>query len=150
TDSLMSGNTNIMLMAANEKDRREQSYVAAFKKYYNEKQRLMGKTAKDTVRVVKGLPGLKAAYKPDVKNIVISLSNNEVFIANFTTQLALFAIKKDIVLCGWENTSTNDNIDQEYLNQLNYTFPYQYNMTATGTYSTMINGYRQQQETAPS
>lgn len=149
-DSLVKNNANIILIAGNDKDKKEMLFVSSFKKYYNERQRALGKPAKDTVRVVKGLAGLKMAYQPDVKNIVVSLSNNQVFIADFTTQLALFANKKDVVLCGWENTSSNDNIDQEYLNQLNYTFPHQYNMLNTGSYSSLIDGYRQVQETTPS
>jgi ABC-type branched-subunit amino acid transport system substrate-binding protein len=148
-DSLVKNNANILLMAANDKDKKEMAFVNAFKKYYNDKQRAAGKSSKDTVRVVKGLAGLKAAYVPSVKNIIISLSNNQVFIADFTTQLAIFANNKDVVLCGWENTSSNDNIDQEYLNQLNYTFPHQYNLLSTASYSTVIDSYRQQQETTP-
>jgi peptidoglycan endopeptidase LytF len=149
-DSLVKNNANMLLMAASDKDKKEMSFVSAFKKYYNERQRALGKPAKDTVRVVKGLAGLKAAYRPDVKNIVVSLSSNQVIIADFTTQLALFAVKKDIVLCGWENTSSNEHIDQEYLNQLGYTFPHQYNMLNTGSYSPLVDGYRQIQETSPS
>lgn len=149
-DSLVKNNANILLVAGNEKDKKEMGFVSGFKKYYNERQRALGKPAKDTVRVVKGLAGLKMAYQADVKNIVISLSNNQVFIADFTTQLALFANKKDVVLCGWENASTNDNIDLEYLNGLNYTFPHQYNILNTGSYASLMDGYRQLQETAPS
>jgi LysM repeat protein/ABC-type branched-subunit amino acid transport system substrate-binding protein len=149
-DSLVKNNANMLLMAANDKDKKEMSFVSAFKKYYNERQRALGKPAKDTVRVVKGLAGLKTAYRPDVKNIVVSLSSNQVIIADFTTQLALFAVKKDIVLCGWENTSSNEHIDQEYLNQLGYTFPHQYNLLNTGSYGALMDGYRQLQETSPS
>ncbi len=149
-DSLMKGKSNIILISGNDKDKKELGFVSAFKKYYNEKQKALGKTAKDTIRVAHGLPGVKAAYVPDAKNIVVSLSNNQVFIADFTTQLALFADRKDIVLCGWENTSSNENIDQEYLNQLNYTFPHQYNLLNTGSYGPVRDYYMQQQETTPS
>ena len=149
-DSLITPNTNIILMAPYEKDAKEVSYVKAFKKYYNEKQKQLGKTAKDTVTVVRGLLGVKTAYKSGVKNIVVSLSNNQVFIADFTTQLAVYADKKDITLCGWQNTTVTDNIDQEYLNQLHYTFPYQYNIINTASYNSIIDSYKAQQNTYPS
>ncbi len=149
-DSLITPNTNIILMAPYEKDVKEVLYVKAFKKYYNEKQKLLGKTVKDTVTMARGLLGVKAAYKSGVKNIVVSLSNNQVFIADFTTQLAVYADKKDIILCGWQNTTVTDNIDQEYLNQLHYTFPYQYNIVNTASYNSIIDSYKAQQNTYPS
>jgi hypothetical protein len=99
---------------------------------------------------VKGLAGLKAAYKAGEKNIVVLLTSDHVFIADFTTQLALFGDKKDITLCGWESTSKNDYVDQEYLNQLNYTFPNQFNLNNTEIYHRLIAGYDEQQGTYPS
>ncbi len=149
-DSLVTQNTNIILMLPYEKDAKEVSYVKAFKKYYNEKQKLLGKSAKDTVTMAKGLAGVKANYKSGVKNLIVSLSNNEVFIADFTTQLAVYADKKDITLCGWQNTTVYDNIDQEYLNQLHYTFPHQYNIVNTTVYNQIIDSYKAQQGTYPS
>ncbi|MDX2174658.1 MAG: LysM peptidoglycan-binding domain-containing protein [Bacteroidota bacterium] len=149
-DSLVNNNANIILMAPYEKDAKEVSYVKAFKKYYNDKQQQLGKTIKDTITTVRGLAGVKAAYKSGVKNIVVSLSNNQVFITDFTTQLAVYADKKDILLCGWQNTSIADNVDQEYLNQLHYTFPYQYNVVNTGNYSSIIEGYKTQVGISPS
>jgi len=148
-DSLVTGKANVILMSASEKDKKETAFVNAFKKYYNDRQKLSPKLVKDTVRVVKGLAGLKSAYVPNEKNIVVSLTNNQVFVADFTTQLALFGDKKDITLCGWENSTTNDNIDQEYLNQLNYTFPNQYNLVNTASYDPIIGSYEQQQGTYP-
>ena len=149
-DSLINNNANIILMAPYEKDAKEVSYVKAFKKYYNDKQKQLGKTDKDTITTVRGLAGVKTAYKSGVKNIVVSLSNNQVFITDFTTQLAVYADKKDILLCGWQNTTVTDNIDQEYLNQLHYTFPYQYNLINTASYNSILDNYKMQQGTYPS
>lgn len=148
-DSLMRGNSHIMLMSAFEKDKKEQSFVTAFKKYFNERQRAMGRSAKDTVAIVKGIAGIKSSFVPGVKNIIISLSNNQVFVADFTTQLAMFADKKDIVLCGWESISNMENIDQEYLNQLNYTFPHQYNLSNAASYAPITESYKAQQDAYP-
>lgn len=148
-DSLATGKARVILMAASEKDRKEQAFVNAFKRYYNERLKQLNRLSSDSLRVARGLPGLKAVYAPNEKNIVISLSNNQVLISDFTTQLAIFAEKKDITLCGWENTSSNENIDQEYLNQLHYTFPNQYNFINAASYGSIIDSYREQQSTYP-
>lgn len=146
-DSLMSGNAHIMLMASS--DKKEQAFITAFKKYFNDRQKQLGRPAKDTVAVVKGIGGIKASFVAGVKNIIVSFNTNQVFVADFTTQLAMFADRKDIVLCGWESVSNMDNIDQEYLNQLNYTFPYQFNLTNTTSYGSVIDSYRAQQDCSP-
>lgn len=146
-DSLVVNNANIILAAGN--DPKEQAYVKAFKKYYNDRQKQLGKTSKDTVAVVKGLSGVKNAYVPGVKNIVVTLSTNQVFIADFTTQLAIFAEKKEIVLCGWQNVSVMENIDQQYLNQLQFTFPYEYNVVNTSSYNALAESYFNLQNTTP-
>lgn len=148
-DSLVVNNANIILMTPPGNDAKELSYVKAFKKYYNEKQKQLGKLPKDTVTVVKGLPGVKSAFVPGVKNIIVTLSMNQVFIADFTTQLAIFADKKDVILCGWQNISNMDNIDQEYLNQLQFTFPCQNNIINTKSYDPVIESYRSQMNTLP-
>lgn len=148
-DSLVTGNANIILMAPTEKDRRELQYVNAFKTYYNEKQKQLGKTPKDTVTTVRGIAGVKAAFRNDAKNIIVTLSTNQVVIADFSTQLALFAAKKDVTLCGWQATSEMENIDQEYLNQLHYTFPHPYNLTNTAAYLPVIKNYLELMETTP-
>jgi LysM repeat protein len=149
-DSLANNNAKVFLISAFQKDPKEIAYVNAFKKYYNEKQKLLGKSPKDTVTIVRGLEGVKAGYTPNAKNIVITLSNNQVFIADFTTQLAIFSDKKDVVLCGWQNTATIDNIDQEYLNQLHFTFPHQYNINNVAAYNSLIEQYKTIQASFPS
>lgn len=147
-DSLMTGNANLIL-ANSEKDKKEMAFVNAFKKYYNERQKALGKNVKDSVRVVKGIAGVKSAFNSNLNNVVVTLSNNQAFAADFTTQLALYADKKNCVLCGWQNISENDNIDQEYLNQLNYTFPHPYNLVNTASYKHIIDWYRSQQDSYP-
>jgi LysM repeat protein/ABC-type branched-subunit amino acid transport system substrate-binding protein len=149
-DSLVNNNAKLFLISANPKDSKEIAYVNAFKKYYNEKQKLSGKSLKDTLTTVKGLEGFKNSYTPNAKNILVSLSNNQVFIAGFTTQLAIFADKKDVVLCGWQNTMNIDNIDQEYLNQLHFTFPHQNNLINTNAYNSCITNYKASMESYPS
>jgi LysM repeat protein len=149
-DSLMTNNANLILMSSGI-DRRENNYVAEFKKYFNSRMQTLGRPVQDTVKHAKGLAGVQSAYLPGVKNIIVTLSNNQVFIADFTTQLAMFAHEneKDIVLCGWESLMSMDNLDQEYLNQLNFTFAHQFNITNTGSYDKIISSYKSLMETMP-
>lgn len=149
-DSLLTQGANVLLLYANERDAKEVSYVKAFKKYYNDKIKTLFKPNKDTITCTKGLAGIKSAYKTGVKNVVVSLSNNQVFLTDFCTQLAIFSDKKDIQLCGWQSNTQLDNVDQEYLNQLQYTFAHQYNLLNTNSYSVLTDVYKNQQGTLPS
>lgn len=148
-DSLKPKQAKVILNIASEKDQKEMAFAKAFKQYYNEKSRKLGYTLRDTVFSAKGMPGIKATYTSGIKNIIISLSNNQVLVTDFTTQLAIFANKKDITLCGWEETTMVDNIDQEYLNQLNYTFPSSNNITNAKAYQSIIGNYQAKQNTYP-
>lgn len=149
-DSLKPKKAKVILNISSEKDTKEMGFAKAFKQYYNEKIRKNGYSAKDTVWTVKGIAGIKTAYEAGIKNVIVSLSSNQILITDFTTQLALFADKKDITLCGFEETATSfDNIDQEYLNQLNYTFPCANNITNTKVYASLISDYWTKQNTYP-
>lgn len=118
-DSLSAG-ANIVLV--NNGSSKDLQYVRTFKKQYNDKLLAMGKTLKDSVVEVKGLSGVKGAYVPGKKNVVVLLTNNQVYLADFITQLYVYSDKKDIVLMGFSSVSEIDNIDQEYLNRLQFHF----------------------------
>jgi LysM repeat protein len=148
-DSLIKNNANIILMTLNEKDRKELAFVSAFKKYYNERQRSLGKTLRDTVTLARGMYGVKQHYRAGAANFIVCLSSNQVFFTDFATQLALFADNKDITLCGWQAITEVDNIDQAYLEALHYTFPYQYNINHLSAYKVLIEDYKRLQETTP-
>ncbi len=149
-DSLLAQGSNVLLLSANEKDVKEVGYVKAFKKYYNDKIKALSKPLKDTITSVRALAGVKAAHKTGIKNVVVSLSNNQVFLADFCTQLAIYSEKKDIQLCSWQSNTLLDNVDQEYLNQLQYTFAHQYNILNTSAYNNLISNYKAQQGASPS
>lgn len=148
-DSLAKQNANVMLVLLSDKDKKEMAFVSAFKKYYNDRQKTLGKSLKDTVTLTRGIAGVKANYKPNVKNVIVAMSSNQVFLADFTTQLALFADRKDFQLCGWQTITESDNIDQEYLNQFNFTFPYQFNITNLGAYASIARPYFEKMQTIP-
>lgn len=139
-----------VLVSFNEKDKKETQFVNAFKKYYNDHFRQSGRPAKDSIIVVKGMTRLKPLITSGSRNLIVTLSSNPVSLTDFITQLSLLDDKKNLVLCGWQNISEQDNIDQEYLNLLNFTFPCQFNISNTMAYKPMHEWYRSQQETAPS
>lgn len=118
TDSLMA-TSNIILVNSTAKDL---PYIKAFKNQYNVGLSKHGKTLKDSVITVKGFAGVKTAFVPNKKNVVVLLTNNQVYLQDFITQLAAFSDKKDIVLMGFSSVSNIDNLDQEYLNKLQFHF----------------------------
>ncbi|MCU0359262.1 MAG: LysM peptidoglycan-binding domain-containing protein [Bacteroidia bacterium] len=148
-DSLMKEKCNVLLVASSDKDKKDANFVSAFRKYFNERMKGLDRLNKDTLRLVKGIEGVKSAYVPNVKNIIINLSANQVLISDFITQLALFKKDKDLVFCGWESNGSNDNIDQEYLNDLNYTFPYQFNLIDSANSEALVKRYLYLQGTSP-
>lgn len=149
-DSLLNTGANLVVVSLNDKDKREVQYISALRSYFNGRQATAMKPLTDTLRIVKGINGIKAAYKPGVKNIAVVLSTSEVSITDFVTQLSIFANDKDFTLCGWQNVTEMDNIDQEYLNQLHYTFPHQFNLINTAAYAPIAGYYKQLQDVAPS
>lgn len=146
-DSLKQSNSHVII-ASFEKDKKGNQFVNAFRKYYNEKQKSLGKSIKDTISLVKGIEGVKRSYVANAKNVVIILSNSQVEVVDFITQLAVFSDKKDVVLFGWQSISEMEVLDQAYLNNLSFTFPHQYNLTNVISYTPLIDSYRLQQETS--
>lgn len=147
-DSLWNPESNFILMTVHDRDKREGNYTEAFKNYFNHRLREKGRPENDTIRTAKGIEGMKTVFDDSLRNVIIALSTNQVFIADFTTQLAIHAAGKDVILCGWESITGMDNIDQEYLNQLQYTFPHQYDATKRKI-PALDKFYRSHQNTLP-
>ena len=118
TDSLLSS-SNIIIVNTTTKD---QQYIKTFKSRYNAFLLKHNKTIKDSIVEVKGIAGVKAAFIPNKKNVVVLLTNNHVYLQDFITQLYLFSEKKDICLMGFNSVANIDNLDQEYLNTLQFHF----------------------------
>lgn len=130
---------------------KDAQYVKAFKQRFTQHLKELNLNVKDSVFEVKGLAGFKTNYTPGVKNVVVLFTNNQVYLSDFITQLSVFCTeKKDITLVGWQNVISYDNIDQEYLNKLSYTFPAQNNLGSINTYSLLIKEYQQQMSSDPS
>ncbi len=117
-DSL-SKNSNIIIVNSTQKD---QPYIKSFKSRYNSKIGKYSDFKKDTLQEVKGILGVKNAYKSDKKNVVILLTNNQVYLQDFITQLYVFSDNKNITLMGFNSVANIDNLDQDYLNKLQFHF----------------------------
>ena len=114
-DSLV--NTNIILVNTTLKD---YAYTKTFKERYNEELLTHGRTLKDSVTEVKGIAGIKNAFIPGKKNLVVMLTNNPVYLQDVITQLYVYSDKKDIILMGFNSVANIDNLDQDYLNGLSF------------------------------
>ncbi len=128
-DSLIP-NSNILVVNTTLK---EQSYVKTFKERYNEALLKHGKTLRDSVLEVKGIAGIKNNFVAGKKNVIVMLTNNPVYLQDIITQLYVFANKKDIVLMGFNSVANIDNLDQDYLNDLNFHFATAYGLNEQDT-----------------
>ncbi len=99
---------------------KEQGNLKTFKRRYNEYLASKYNNSKDTLPEVKGLAGAKNAYNAGKKNYFVLLSEDEVFLTDFLTQLHVFADKKDISLIGVKKWVNSDNLDPEYLNHFSF------------------------------
>ena len=116
-DSLF--DAHMILVNATAKD---QAYNKSFKTRYNDGLANHKRTLKDSIIEVRGLAGVKGAYVAGKKNIVVLFTNNQVYLQDFITQLSVYSDKKDIVLVGFSSVANIDNLDQDYLNVLNFHF----------------------------
>ena len=116
-DSLSSA--NIIIVNTTVKD---QAYIKSFKSRYNEGLTSHKKAVKDSIVEVKGIAGVKGAYIAGKKNMIVLLTNNHVYLQDFITQLYVFSDKKDVSLMGFSSVANIDNLDQDYLNSLQFHF----------------------------
>ncbi len=101
---------------------KEQQNVKMFKARYNEYLSRKYNNTKDTLNEVRGLAGAKGAYNAHKKNYYVLLTEDEVFLTDFLTQLHVYADKKDIHLIGMKKLIYSDHIDPEYLNHFQFTY----------------------------
>ncbi|MGE0568990.1 MAG: hypothetical protein AB7O73_13700, partial [Bacteroidia bacterium] len=149
-DSLVNQQTTVVLYLSNPNDKRELGYNKAFQSYYLNELEVKGKAGKDSLRHCKDFKTFKTIYKNTDNMVVINLSTNQVLITDFTTQLAIFSNKKNVTLCGWKAVSEIENLDQEYLNQLKYTFPSATDFATESQLASSLNYYKSKLNTFPS
>ncbi|MHB8401951.1 MAG: LysM peptidoglycan-binding domain-containing protein [Bacteroidia bacterium] len=139
-DSL-SGNNMVLLNNGSMKDFQT---IKTFATYYNQK-------AKDTLTQVRGIDAAKEVYKADKLNYYLVLTEDEVFITNFLTQLNLFAEKKEnLRVIGLRKWMIYDNLDLEYFNNFNFTCAVPYYVDEENPYIQKLKtAYRKKYNTNP-
>jgi len=106
---------------------KEQALMKAFKLHYNDYLSIVYDNNKDTVQEVKGLAGAKAAYNPSKKNYFVIISEDEVYLTDFLTQLNSFIDKKkELNVIGLRKWISLEHLDAEYLNKFNFLYPSSY------------------------
>ncbi len=106
---------------------KEQALMKAFKLHYNDYLSIVYDNNKDTIQEVKGLLGAKAAYNPNKKNYYVIISEDDVYLTDFLTQLNSFIDKKkELNVIGLRKWISLEHLDSEYLNKFNFLFPSSY------------------------
>lgn len=106
---------------------KEQALMKAFKLHYNDYLSIVYYNNKDTIQEVKGLLGAKAAYNPNKKNYYVIISEDDVYLTDFLTQLNSFIDKKkELNVIGLRKWISLEHLDSEYLNKFNFLFPSSY------------------------
>ncbi len=136
----------VVLLAVNNNGEKE--YSKEFKRYYNEL--ILKNGMKDTVRTFRNVADFKKTVKEGEKYVVVVLTNNQVIATDYITQLSIICKSSPIVLCGFYKTLYFDNLDLEYLNQMQFTFAYYQNITSTHLYSNYLRKYKEEFNSDPS
>ncbi|MCX8079651.1 MAG: LysM peptidoglycan-binding domain-containing protein [Bacteroidia bacterium] len=120
-DSLIPLKYKPVCFQASLKDLKEQTYIRLFKQAFLAKNIANGK--RDSLPVLRNMSELKKFIDANEKTAIITLSQNKVLMTDFITQLHLASQKKNVMLLGLRSLLEFENIDQEYLNYFQFTFP---------------------------
>ena len=129
---------------------KEQAIIKAFKTHYNDYLYTQYNNTHDTIIEVKDIANAegakniekaKAAYHLTKKNYYLVISEDEISISDFLTQLNNFIDKKkEITVIGLKKWVTMDYIDPEYLNKFQFLYPAPYFIDYSDTLITMAAG----------
>lgn len=126
----------------------DKEYAKEFKKYYNDW--VYKDNSKDTVRTFKSITDFKKYVKDKHAYTVVLLTNNQVIATDYITQLSIINKTSPIYLCGFYKTTTFDNLDLEYLSQMNFVFPYYQNASSFVFFGKYDRAYKEEFQTDPS
>lgn len=138
--------SNVVLVYGNGSADKE--YAKEFKRYYND---LVYKAnAGDTIRTFKSITDFKKIVKDKEVYTVVLLTNNQVIATDYITQLSIINKTSPVYLCGFYKTVTFDNLDMEYLNQMNFVFSYYQNAASFSFFGKYDKKYKEEFQTEPS
>lgn len=126
----------------------DKEYAKEFKRYYNEL--IYKNNMRDTVRTFKSISDFKKYAREKANYTVVLLTNNQIIATDYITQLSIINKTSPVQLCGFYKTITFDNLDLEYLNQMNFVFSYYQNINYNNLYTNYANKYKNEFHTEPS
>lgn len=144
-DSLRKKSTVVLLHSGSNGDK---EYYKEFKRYYNDL--VAQHNGKDTIRTFRSISDFKKFVREKETYTVVFLSNNQIIATDYITQLSIINKTSPIYLCGFYKTISFDNLDLEYLNQMNFTFSYYQNINYVDLYKKYVNAYKNEFQTYPS
>ncbi len=111
-------NENIIVVnSGNSKD------ALLVKTFMNKANEILGKTFADSINEVNGFGGIGNFVHPSKLNVVVVPSNNKTFVTDFITKLNPLHEKKSIILFGLDSWTNFDNLDLDYLNNMQLHYP---------------------------
>lgn len=139
---------NIILV--NNGNSKEAGYYNTFKTSANKDLQEKGRSATDTIKEVYGSGGIQNALNPSKINIVVLPSNNQSYVTEFVSKLNNMTEKNNIILFGLQSWNAYDNLDIEYLNNLQVHIPannfVDYSIPCTKQF---VKSYREKYKTEP-
>lgn len=126
----------------------EKEYAKEFKRFYNDW--IIKNNFKDTIRTFKSIADFKKTVQEKQNYTVVLLTNNQVIATDYITQLSIINKTSPIYLCGFFKTTTFDNLDLEYLNQMNFVFANYQNIQYDNLFSKYSKKYQDEFYTEPS
>jgi LysM repeat protein len=139
---------NILLV--NPANPKEATFVSAFRKKANE---VLLAAGADSVKTVQGLGGAMSGMVKGKRNVVVFPSNSQSAVTDFIGKLYKYNLdrKDSIILVGLNSWAGFDNIDPEYLSQLNVIWPSNYFVNYSDSLNRrIISAYREKYNTEPS
>ncbi|MCX7728565.1 MAG: LysM peptidoglycan-binding domain-containing protein [Bacteroidia bacterium] len=138
--------TTVLLLYGNSNNDKE--YAKEFKRYYNDL--IYKNNYKDTIKTFKNIADLKNHIKEKEEYTVVLLASNQVIATDYITQLSIINKTSPIHLCSFFKTITYDNLDLEYLNQMNFVFSYYQNINYHNVFNNYVRRYKEYFQTEPS
>jgi LysM repeat protein/ABC-type branched-subunit amino acid transport system substrate-binding protein len=110
----------ILLSSGNSKDL---NMIKSFRQRYLENKRSKDPNYSDSLPVVKSADGVRANYKSKPTALIL-FTNNQNYLTGYLMGLSgAFGGNNNMTLYGLQSWTGFENLDPEYLNRLNYTYP---------------------------
>lgn len=110
------------VVVVNNNEDNEKQYISVFKSALKEQLKIAGvkdTSIKEAIYDQSGLTGITRYFRSTDTNIVVTLSNNEIFVTNYVSKLNEIYDKYKMIVIGLPGWKNYDNIETEYLQNIN-------------------------------